>query len=162
MSGTDEEFNARAEKITSELPEFTSKMLKERTAKLLVPTSFRERPGVLSLAMVWFKCGSCDPRLIRGEDALKHECSRPWCAFENPIGAVTFDTFILRRGWRADKFTFLGNASAVARRVILEHGGDSERITLDEINSKLYRFIVHETDGRFVCSWMQRVSLLVL
>lgn len=162
MSGTDEEFNACAEKIISELPELTPKMLKECTAKLLALTSFRERPGVLSLAAVWFKCGSCHPRLIRGEDALKHERSRPRGTFENPIGAVIFDAFVLRQGWRADKFTSLGNASAVARRLILEHGGDPKRITLDKINSKLYRFIVHETDGRFMYSWMQRVSLLVL
>ena len=66
--------------------------------------------------------------------------------YERPIGAVcniTFDTFVLRRGWRADGLTFSGDASAVFRRLTPEYDGDPDWITLDEMNSKLYRFVAY-------------------
>ena len=65
---------------------------------------------------------------------------------ERLIGAVrniAFGTFVLRRGWCTDGFTSSGDASAVSRRLTPEYGGDPDWITLDEMNSKLYRFVAY-------------------
>lgn len=161
MGGTDEEFNACAEEVTSRLPELTSQFLEERTEKLsaLIPFSGR---ADLSLATVWFKCRLCRSLLIHGEDALKHECLRPQNRSDGgrPVGGATFDNFILRRGWFANEFIPSDYASAIARAMILECGENPESITLDEVNSKLYRFFINEDGERFVYSWMERVSFV--
>lgn len=156
MDGTDEEFNACIEGLTSRLPELTSKLLGERTAILSALIPFDERPdNVLSLAAVWFNCESCmrhlQCSLLHGLDALVHEC-----LYAKPVGEVAFDTIALRGGWHAT-FTFSKLSSAIARELVLDCHEDPESITLAEMNSKLYRFIVGESD-QVVCSWKDTVS----
>ena len=158
MEGTDEEFDACAGEVTSRLPELTSQLLEERTLLLsaLIPLGVRVN---LSLATTWFKCGLCNSRLIHGQEALKHECLRVQGSSDGLAGGTTFDT-ILRRGWCADDFVFSRCAFTAARELISECFADPESITLDEINSKLYRFILDEGGKRHMYSWMERVSLL--
>jgi len=160
VDGTDEEFTACAEGLAPRLPGLTSKLLEERTAYLSALIPFDERPGnVLSLATVWFDCTSCGLArrfLLHGTEALVHECRRPWgSTCRGPASEATLDTTV-RGGW-CSTFTFSKLASDTVRGLVLDCREDPESITLAEMNSKLYRFVVRESD-QVAFSWMEVVS----
>jgi len=120
IEGTDEEFNACAEGVTSRLPGLTSQLLKERTVKLSALLPFNEGPiNILSLATAWFTCGLCNPTLMHGTDVLGHQCpitlrQSP----EEPIGIceATFNYHVPERCWYAEtsKFRFSETSSTIA------------------------------------------------
>jgi len=162
IDGTDEEFNARAEEVTAQLPGLTSKFLEERNATLSALLPFKGRSvDVLSLATVWFACGLCHGYLMDGTDALMHQCQGPRSRPPvEPIGEATFENWVPSHGWRAGSsgFKFSTGASTIARGLILDCGEDPENITLAEINSKFHRFVSSEKDGLVVRSWRETVS----
>ena len=163
IDGTDEEFDACAEQLTSRLPKLTSQILEERTAKISTLLQFSERPdNVLSLATAWFNCGVCYQYLpMNGINVLMHRCPfPPHPPPGKPIREATFDSYVLKRGWciEPSELTFSNFASTIARGLILDCGEDPESITLAEINSKLHRFVFYE-DGELVAhNWDETVS----
>ena len=159
IDGTDEEFVACAEEVTTGLPKLTSQFLEERTAKLSDLLPFNECPAnVLSLATVWFVCGSCH-YLMDSPDTLMHQCLTlgDW-PFEEPIGECTFERRVLSQGWCA-MFRFSWFASTIARGLILDCGEDPETITLAEVNSKFHRFVLSKDDASAAHSWMGTASI---
>ena len=102
IDGTDEEFDTRAEDVTSRLPELTAQYLEERTAKVSALLPFEGQSGnAISLATAWVKCGSCDLRPMHATNALNHYCSIPCSdsSSEKSIAEATFDTYVPRRAW---------------------------------------------------------------
>ena len=161
IDGTDEEFDACAEEVTTGLPKLTSKFLEERTAKLLDLLPFNERPAnVLSLATVWFACELCH-YLWDGLDTLMHQCLAPgdWPS-EESIGESTFERRVLSQGWcaGASEFSFSWFASTIARGLVLDCGEDPENITLAELNSKFHRFVLSKNGDLAAHSWRGTVS----
>ena len=162
IGGTDEEFSACVEEVTSGLPKLTSQILEERTAKIsaLLPANDR-RGDALSLATAWFNCGFCHPNRIHGSDTLMHQCTFPICGFPSgqSISETTFDSFVPERGWRDEtRFTFSEVASNIVRGLILDCGEDPESITLAGMNSKLHRFAFYKNDELVVHNWEGTVS----
>ena len=69
--GTDREF----EEVTSRPPKLTSQILEECTTKLFASLPPGNWPwDFLELAAVCFNYGLCHSSLVRGTDALQHEC----------------------------------------------------------------------------------------
>ena len=165
VNGTDEEFNACVEEVIVGLPELTSRILEERTAKVLalLPSDGKQN-NVLSLATVWFTCGPVvyGRRFMDGTEVLQHRdlVSRSWTPGTH-IGEETFDRHVMGQRWQAikSKFSFSEAASTIARGLILDCGEDPESITSAEMDSKLYRFAVHENGRLTVNDWREAVRV---
>ena len=162
IDGTDEEFNACAEELTSRLPELTSHLLEERTTKMTALFPSSERPGNIFLfATGWFKCGMCYMHPMHAADALRHYCRIPWCYRpEKPVGETTLDNFAWRRSWCGEThmLQFSEVASTLARKLILECGEDPDSITLAEMDARLHRFGFYKNTELAACNWREMVS----
>jgi len=156
IGGSDEEFISCAD--TSGLPKLGARILEERTAKLfaLLPSDER-RDDALSLAAVWFECGSCHS-LMDGTGASKHQCpaSRGW--FTGEPASIRRLRLATDRWAQHSKFTFSETASNIARGLILDCGEDPRRITLAEMNSGFHRFAFYEYGRLVVHNWRETVS----
>ena len=164
VDGTDEEFNACTQEVTSGLPDLTSQIREERAAKIsaLLPFNGRQDDAP-SLATAWFMCRSCNQyKPMHGTDALRHPCLTPWNRrSRKPTDDTTPDLHEpagLRQHTETTRFTFSEAASAIARGLILDCGEDPESITLAEINSKLHRFVFFENGQLTAHSWKETVS----
>ena len=161
IDGTEEEFSACAEEVTSGLPKLTAQILEERVAKISALLPANDRPGdALQLATAWFDCGLCRPHRMHGTDALRYECMLRWSGPSGQsIGEVTFDLQVPKRGWcSGTQVTFSEVASTITRGLILECGEGPESITLAEMNAKLHQFAFRE-DGELVAhNWEETVS----
>ena len=160
IDGTDEEFNTCADEVTSRIPELTSQILEERTARLSDLLPFN---GGLSLATAWFTCGLCGTAPMYSADVLRHQCPMPWRQPPGEsiaIGEETFNYHVPARCWYTEtsKFGFSEAASTIARGLILDCGEDPESITLAEINSRFHRFVFYHNGELVAHNWEETVS----
>ena len=153
INGTNQEFNAWADKFSSGLPKFTS--------AALLP--FKGRSGdILSLATVWFGCKLCYQYSTHGIDALRYRhclglVNNP---LGKPVDVATTDLHLL--GWGCCStypgFAFSEFASTIAQGLILDCGEDPESITLAELNSKDHQFVFYENGELAAHNWEETVS----
>ena len=162
IDGTDEEFDTRAEEVTSRLPELTVQCLEERTAKVSALLPFEGQSGnAISLATAWVRCGSCGMRPMHATHALNHNCSIPCSdsSSEKPIAEATFDIHVPRRAWcgGATKLEFAADLFKTARELALNCGEDPGSITWAEINTMLHRLVRHNGSYPIVYAWSEMV-----
>jgi len=158
VDGTDEEFNSCAD--VSGLPWLAARILEQRTRKLFAKLPFDgKQSDALSLATVWFKCGSCRS-LMDGSGAARHRCSTSRDRLTGELAGLTSDPRMLRR-WEwveGCKLAFSGAASAIAEALILDCDEDPESVTFGEMNSKSHRFALCEDGELVVRNWREAVS----
>jgi len=166
VNGTDEEFNICVKDVICRLPELTSNILEERTAKVLALLPLDQRPdNVLSLAAVWFIFGPADsrsPHLMDGTEALSHRDPVPLSRTpETPIGEETFDRYALGqyRFPQESMLSFSEAASTIARGLILDCSEDPESITSAEMDSKFHRFGIYKNDKLVARNWRETVRV---
>ena len=153
LGGSDEEFISCAN--TSVLPKLASRILEERTAKILALLPSDERQNdALSLATVWLKCGSCHS-LMDGSSAPRHQCPKSCDWFTGEPADI--QTLKLDKWAENSRFIFSEADSKIAQGLILECGEDPRKITLAEMNSKSHRFSSYEYGRLVVRNWKDTV-----
>ena len=162
IDGNNEEFDTCADEVMSRLPRLTSPLLEERIAKISALLPYKKRSdNVLSLAIAWVKCGSCNASPMHATDALRHYCSIPQDYFsEKPIGEATFDAYVRGQAWCGQTATlrFSQPTSSIARGLILDCGDDSKNITWKEMDAKFHRFVRYECGNPIVQNWREMVG----